>query len=279
MAGRMRFVNQFDRAWHWERDRARIVWWFLIATVVAYVVQTVAWNAGGGRWLLRELALSRAGIRSGRIWQPFTYPFLHGGIGHLLMNMIALALLGPDVAQTLGRFRFAILYIGSGVLGGLGYVLIDRHPCLGASGAVFGVMAAFATLYPRRPMMLLLLPFFTLPAWAMVLGIMLLELLYLMQGFQGGVAHSAHLAGAVAGAVYARTVTHPAGGLGDAIREWWGGGRRRGASAADFGANGPAADDIDRILDKVAREGLDSLTRRERELLDTASRRLRGWER
>ncbi len=274
-------VNQFDRAWYWERDRAWIVWWILVATVAAYVVQTVVWSSGGGGWVVRELALSRTGIRNGRVWQLFTYQLLHGGLGHLAMNMLALALLGPEVAQTLGPTRFAVLYVGSGLLGGLGYVLLDRHPCLGASGAVFGVMAAFATLYPRRPMTLLLLPFFTLPAWLMVLGIILLELLYLIQGFQGGVAHAAHLAGAVAGAVYARTVMRsPGGGLRDTLREWWERVRRSAARESwDRDPDAPPAEEIDRILDKVARGGLDALTRRERELLDAASRRLRGWER
>ncbi|MCX7819664.1 MAG: rhomboid family intramembrane serine protease [Kiritimatiellae bacterium] len=266
-------MSEFDRAWNWERDRGRIVWAIVGATVAAYLAQLFAWRAGGAAWILRELALSRGGVQSGRLWQFATYQLLHGSPGHLLMNMIGLALLGPEVARALGPGRFAALYAGSGVLGGLGYVLLDRHPCLGASGAVFGVMAAFATLHPRRPMMLLLLPFFTLPAWLMVLGVMLLELVYLVEGFQGGVAHSAHLAGALAGAVYTRTVVGGTWGIGDGLRRW---GRRwehpRGCSDA-------GSEDVDRILDKVARGGLRALTRRERELLEAASRRLRGWER
>lgn len=274
-------VNQFDRAWNWEfrRDR-KLVLWLAGITIAAFVAQIFASGSGGHGWIVRSLALSAAGVQRGRVWQLLTYMLLHGGVGHLLMNMLGLILLGPEVERRLGAFHFVALYIGSGVLGGLGYILIDpRHPCMGASGAVFGVMAAFAALFPRRPMMLVFLPFFTLPAWLMVTGILLIELGYLVQGSFGGIAHSAHLAGAVAGAVYARIAGAGAGG---AAAAWFERirfamrSRRRSAALRDAGADDA---ETDRILDKIARQGLASLTPTERRRLEAASRRLRRWER
>ncbi len=266
-------MSQFDRAWYWEsRHGSRAVLGTLLITCAMFVAQVFLHASGRGGWMIRALALSADGIRHGRIWQVVTYLLLHGGFGHLLMNMVGLAMLGPEVERRLGTVHFVALYLGSGVLGGIGYLLIEpRFPCVGASGSVFGVMAAFAALYPRRPMMLVFLPFFSLPAWLMVLAIVALELGYLAQGVQGGIAHAAHLAGAAAGIVYARTATGALDGLNPL---------RRLAAARPRRA-GPPADGraLDELLDKISRSGLHSLTPAERRRLEEASRRLRGWER
>jgi hypothetical protein len=110
-------------------------------------------------WLLRLdglyalLALSYNGLFRGMIWQPVTYMFLHGGFMHLLFNMFTLFFLGPETERAMGSRHFLAMYLLSGVLGGLGWIWLSPHShalCVGASGAIYGVLAAFATLYPRR---------------------------------------------------------------------------------------------------------------------------------
>ncbi len=121
-------------------------------------------------WLLRLdglydlFALSFDGIRRHYYWQPITYMFLHGGFTHLLFNMFTLYFLGPETERSMGSRHFLALYLLSGLLGGLGWIWLSPHPyaaCVGASGAIFGILAAFATLYPRRRLTLLI--FFIFP--------------------------------------------------------------------------------------------------------------------
>ena len=135
----------------------------LLATIGAALLQWfVDYRTGG---LFSGLfGLSRTTLLHGEIWRLATYMFLHGGFWHLLLNMLPLAFFGRDVEERFGTPRFALLYFGSGMLGGLGWVLISgtgSELCIGASGAVFGVIGAFAAAFPDRQIMLLL--FFVLP--------------------------------------------------------------------------------------------------------------------
>ena len=85
-----------------------------------------------------------------RPWTVITYMFLHGGFGHILFNMLALFFFGPRVESRLGSRRFATLYFVSGIMGAVLSIFFAPHvPIIGASGAVFGVMLAFARFWPR----------------------------------------------------------------------------------------------------------------------------------
>lgn len=249
--------------------------WILIVTSAVYVAQLLFSRSATVSVLLWHLALTREALLHGMVWQLATYMLLHGGTGHLLMNMFGVWMLGPEVERRLGTAHFLTLYAVCGVLGGVGYVLLQPgHPCVGASAAVFGVMAAFATLFPRQPLSLFGLPFLTFEAWKMVLGIVVIEWIYLVTEMVGGVAHSAHLAGALAGVVYARVVAYP--GLvpdyAPGLRRWWR--ERRQADAPRDTTADPA--EVDRILDKVASRGFGSLTAAERKTLEQASRERRA---
>lgn len=167
------------------------------------------------------------------------------------------------------------MYLLSGVLGGLGWIWLSPQPhalCVGASGAIYGVLAAFATLYPRRRLTLLVFFIFpvTLMAWQLVAGLALVEFMLAGRDQASGIAHTAHLAGAFAGFLYIDQLfesTH--------LRRLWG--RLR-----DYVAQRPAAPraappppdqaEVDRILDKISAQGIQSLTRAERQTLHRASR-------
>lgn len=220
------------------------------------------------------LALSWYGLSHGWVWQLITYMFLHASGGHLLMNMLGLWMLGPMLEHRMGTRAFLVLYFLSGILGGVGFVLIDPAvSCVGASGAVFGILGAFAALFPHQPMTLLFFPIASLPAWQMVLMFGIVELLYLGGG-AGGIAHSAHLAGGLAGYVLAR---FSARGVGGWPRTWsWRGKRapRDERSEAEFRRDEEAI--VNGILDKISQEGPQSLTQRERAILERASRERGG---
>jgi membrane associated rhomboid family serine protease len=141
-----------------------------------------------------------------------TSMFLHGGWFHLLGNMWFLWIFGNNVEDSMGRGRFVVFYLASGLLAAAAQMAAQPGsaiPMVGASGAISGVMGAYLVLYPRvRVHMLLFLGFFvttfTVPAYFMLIYWMLLQALgtaATMGAEGGGVAYMAHLGGFVAGVV------------------------------------------------------------------------------
>ncbi len=246
----------------------------LIWTIALFVVQVIVDRAGNTFTLL--FGLSSAIYRHGYVWQIFTYMFLHGHIWHLLLNMLMLFFLGPETERTIGTRHFLMLYFLSGILGGLGWLMLAQGGiCIGASGAVLGVLAAFAALFPNRLITVLL--FFVLPitirAWVLVAVLVAIELLYVVSHFEDGIAHTAHVAGVAAGYIYALTVFR-----GFRIRLF----SRRARAPRGWrvlrgdDVQSVPSSEIDRILDKIANEGMGSLTRKERAILERASLERRG---
>lgn len=242
----------------------------LIVCGVVYPLQLLADHLTGGLFSYLFELRAEAVLR-GQVWQLFSYIFLHGGVLHLLLNMLGLFFFGREMEQTLGTRRFLMLFFGCGALAGAGWMLITRTPdahCVGASGAVFGIMGAFAAMFPYRRVTLLL--FFVLPvtvtARMMALGLGLVTI-WAMFSHDGEIAHSAHLAGGVAGYVYGR--------LRAAGRGWRPGIFRRSPRLRVLPEeeDAPSREDVDRILEKIREHGISSLTRGERDALERASRR------
>lgn len=254
---------------------------FLSLMIGVYIVELLI--PAARTFLYAWFALSTRGLKAGFLWQPVTYLFIHGGLLHIILNGLVLYFIGPTTERSIGTRQFVILFLLSGVLGGLGWALMtgsERTFCIGASGAVFGVLGAFAALYPNAPLTVLL--FFmvpvTLPAWIWALIFAGSELIAMLRPETGGIAYAAHLAGGLAGYVYTSVVFCE----GEPFRTWF----RRMAWRAKLGKSGfgqdsagPDAAEVDRLLDKVAREGLNSLTPAEREMLERAAeeRRRRGY--
>ena len=138
-------------------------------------------------------------------WQLVTYSFLHGGLWHISFNMLALWMFGGPVENALGPRRYTFYYFAC-VLGAafaqLATVAVfspqDFYPTLGASGGIFGLLLAFAVLYPQAKVFFFLIPI-PIPARIAVVGYMVLELYLGVTGTEAGVAHFAHLGGAVVG--------------------------------------------------------------------------------
>ena len=261
--------------------------WMLKANVLAFLVTLVgdALQSPLLQWLYSNrnpmapsvLALHPQALLSGCVWQAVTYMFLHRNWLHLLFNMLALWFMGPETERRMGTWHFLAMYLLSGVLGGRGWAWLtgwnSRATCVGASGAVYGVLAAFATLYPNRRLTVFLLIFpITAEAWKIVLGLALVQYLLVTGGSNSNIAYTAHLAGAFAGFLYVdqlfenRTLRGWLGRL--TGMKGWSWPRRR--SRKEEEAPDPA--EVERILEKISREGIGSLTRSERETLQRASR-------
>ncbi len=164
------------------------------------------------------LGLTPAAVfEAGWIWQAGTYMFLHADVFHLLFNMLALWMFGVELERLWGTPFFARFYAVCGLAAALttlaGGLMSDRlylATTIGASGAVYGVLAAYAVYYPHRPIYLYFL--FPIPARVFVAIIGAIVFLSSISDTRGGVAHAAHLGGLVAGYLY---LQHRRGGLHD----------------------------------------------------------------
>ena len=223
----------------------------LILNIGAYIIEHHL-----GYPLSTSFALRSDWWSTGSIWQLVSYQFIHQGIAHLLSNMLGLYFLGPETERTLGTNRFFILYFLSGILGGLGWSLLSPAGifCIGASGAVFGILGAYAALYPNRELILIIMPFKPIKAWIFVLFLGAYELMHTLGGPGGAVANAAHLGGGIAGYIYATVIGRP-----DIMKKI-----RKRMTAAPQPVD---RNEINRILDKASSEGLHRLTPRERTLL------------
>jgi rhomboid family protein len=214
-----------------------------------------------------------------RPWTPFTYMFVHAGVGHILFNMLSLYFFGPMLEARLGSRHFIGLYLTSGLAGALlslvgswAGTFPSVAPIVGASGAVYGVMVAFARFWPRTR--ILVYGIFPVEAWFLILIMLLLTLLGTSGFGDQGVAHFAHLGGAVAGFLYlriaelrspaarfrARAKPSPKPHSESDVERW-----KRINRDAMHPVN---REELDRLMAKIAQGGVASLSPDERLFLD-----------
>ncbi|MFP4564727.1 MAG: rhomboid family intramembrane serine protease [Spirochaetia bacterium] len=144
--------------------------------------------------------------RQGYIWQVFTYMFAHANLSHILFNMLGLFFFGVQIERHMGSSEFLLYYLGTGTLAGLFslvvYLLTGQYQVwlLGASGAIFAVLLAFATYFPQARIFLFgIIP---IRAPVLVIGYTLIELFSQFFSARSGVAHLTHLAGFGFGYLY-----------------------------------------------------------------------------
>lgn len=221
-------------------------------------------------------------------WSPITYMFVHGSFLHVFFNMVILFFFGPPIERAWGGREFIKFYVVCGVGAALTSFLLIRivgsPTVVGASGALYGVMLAFALKWPNTPVLLwFILPVKVKYLVAFMVFMDLWATLNAGRGAGGGVATWAHLGGAATAWIYLR--------YGDRIEKRL---RRmsprrarldvrtggREASGRDASrrrpADGDSLDEVDRILDKIRDSGIDSLSPKEKAFLDDMSRRYRG---
>jgi membrane associated rhomboid family serine protease len=246
----------------------------IVANVVLYFLATLSPR------IVDQFALVPAELLV-RPWTAITSMFMHGSPGHLFWNMLALFFFGPRVESRLGDRHFLGLYFASGIMGGVLSLFSPHVPIIGASGAIFGVMLAYAIFWPRDQILL----WFVLPVPAFVL-IAIMTVMNLLPAIstigQGdGIAHFAHLGGFLGGYLYLKWIQlrsparsfraratplppKPRISTGTADLQRWSRIPRDKMHEVN-------REEVDRILDKISAKGIASLTAGEREVLDRFS--------
>jgi len=186
----------------------RLLIFLNICAFVAEVLSNGALAIECALWPLRTGSGPDAGM-SFAPWQLITYGFLHASLPHLAFNMLGLLIFGREVEPRLGSGRMLAIYLTSQVSAGLtqlfvtGFVTPSHSPTLGASGAVFGLLFAYARLFPRR-IVVLLFPPVPMPAWLFATLYAVLELSLGLANSHTGIAHFAHLGGMAGSALLLR---------------------------------------------------------------------------
>jgi membrane associated rhomboid family serine protease len=157
----------------------------------------------GNELVLWPIGSSDFGAPGFMPWQLVTYSLFHGGVGHLFVNMLGLIMFAGDVERVWGQNRFLTYYFVCVVTAGLTQLLLAAathsvYPTLGASGGIFGILLAFAMMFPRR-IVIPMFPPIPMPAWLFVTLYGLVELFEGVSGTNAGVAHFAHLGGMLGG--------------------------------------------------------------------------------
>ena len=137
------------------------------------------------------------------LWQLFTYIFLHGGVTHILFNLLALWMFGGELESYWGSKKFLRFFFFCGIGAGICTVVFSSRqfiPVIGASGAIYGMLLAYGWLFPNRLIYIYFL--FPIPAKYMVIIFGLIELFSSAEGTGGGVAHLTHLGGLLFGLLY-----------------------------------------------------------------------------
>ncbi len=132
-----------------------------------------------------------------------TSSFLHGGVAHLLLNMLTLFFFGPEVERILGKLGFLLVYFGAIITSGVVSLKVNRnnpdYASVGASDAVSGVLLSFCCFYPLQPLYIMFIP---IPIPAILYGVLFMAIsAQLMERSNRVIAHEGHLGGALAGVV------------------------------------------------------------------------------
>lgn len=248
----------------------------IVANAIVFLLQITVFDNGG----LRSLAFIPALIAR-QPWTALTYMFLHGGLLHLVFNMLVLFFFGSAVEEKLGA-RYPLYYAVCGVGGAaLSFVFAPLAPIVGASAAVYGIALAFAFFWPDNEIMVFPLPIPIKVKW--LVGFLAVSSLFLgVLGSSDGVAHFAHLGGFLAGAIYlywTRATRSSVAGyapkpppeilIHPTVRAV----KKRPRKATKW-HDEKQYRDVDRVLDKISATGIDSLTKEELKILDESSKHM-----
>jgi membrane associated rhomboid family serine protease len=203
-----------------------------------------------------------------QLWRPITYQFLHGGIGHIFVNMLVLYFFGPVLERLWGSKKFLIFYLVCGAMGGLFFPLLVHVGWLrmgqlvGASGSILGMLAAAAILFPN--MRVFVWGIFPVKITILALIFAGISIVAVLRPdlYENAGGQAAHLAGMAAGAVYVLSESRLAKLK---LRIHSGRWEKKMAAQQNFQIQ------VDRILQKVHQSGIHSLTSKEKKILKKAT--------
>jgi len=240
----------------------------MIACLTVFVLQAAAgdFRGGGGlsNWLGLDFRNARAFVQP---WRWVTYQYVHGDALHVFINIIFIYFLVPPLERLWGGARTLAFYtaggVAAGVLAGVIHALMPFGLLVGASGAIFSMLGAMALLFPEMQ----ILVFFVIPMSIRLLALLLGLLWFLVTISRGDAGDAAHLGGLVFGFL--------APMYGRGLIERWGDRAKQWKQTREVQAEQDEQATIDRILQKVHQQGMNSLTRTERNTLKRATERQR----
>jgi membrane associated rhomboid family serine protease len=180
----------------------------LIVYVAIFIIQQAVDQFMGGH-IRSWFALIPVEVLSGRIWQVFTYSFLHSDVMHLVLNMLILCFVGGEIEAMWGRRKFLTFYFFCATMAGLVYLLIQlliwnpmylSLPMVGASGGMYGLLVAYAVIFADRELLFMMM--FPMKARQFILILAGVEFLQALFSGQGGLGAFAHLSGMGAGLLF-----------------------------------------------------------------------------
>ena len=282
---------------------APVTKWLLISNIVIFVIDLMLRPQaphGAPSWYYEPSMLGRLGefsidtaIQGGQVWRFLTFQFLHANLMHVLFNMWGIYLFGPLLERWFRSKPFAVFYLLTGVAGALFYALLIVLPgflpdgmlgarLVGASAGVFGILVGVAVISPEGQVRLLFPPI-PMKMRTFALVFLAIEVFIVLSNGGNAGGSAGHLGGALAGFLLMKI--GPArmwlAGLGSGVKRVpkkmpRGPGKKKFPDYASKLRPSSAVteedeSEVDRILDKISREGLQSLTDAERELLKRAS--------
>ncbi len=181
-----------------ERIVPFVTWILIGVNVLVFILEVY------NPWIVDRFSFVPARFFEGRnIETIITHMFLHGSILHLVANMYFLWVFCDDLENVYGHVYFILFYIASGIGAALIYALLSPYPdigCIGASGAVFGAMAAYIVFFPNRRLIIIMrYGYVKVKAWKFAVFYAAVETLFVILRIVDGIAHTAHVGGFMAG--------------------------------------------------------------------------------
>ncbi|MEG1258092.1 MAG: rhomboid family intramembrane serine protease [Akkermansia sp.] len=261
------------------RDRALVVHWLIALNGLVFLIGFFTNNHHQISWLDAYGAFGAFAVfDQGEWWRLITYQFLHANLGHIAFNMIGLWVFGPVVESAFGHWRFLLYYLVCGVAATLFYTLLGSFglfnelwqmtPLIGASGSIYGVIAACAVLFPDARIQLIFPPI-NLSMRNFAIGVLIVSIVIISFNWHNAGGEAGHLGGMLMGFLIM---------VGIEIKRWLKSKsghqplRLHGSRGDKSPPNRPSAEEVDAILSKISKQGLDSLTMNERNVLKNASR-------
>lgn len=238
-----------------------------------------------------------------QVWQLITYQFMHGGFSHILFNMFALWMFGSSIEDVFGSKKFLIFYLLAGVSAGLLHLFVSpllggsSAVTIGASGSVYGVLIAYAMFFPDN--YIVSIPLFIPIKAKYLVGIyIVMEFLFTVNSVSSGIAHLAHLGGALFAFLYIMFDKNSYAPLKNVFKKsyYYKSNPKRDIFINPFNRTSQTDDDvqdanyydithkedseinqaeIDKILDKISQSGYQNLTDHEKKILFQASKKMK----
>lgn len=253
-----------------------VVKWLLIVNIAVYFMDLF----NGHRMRVFGAYAIESALMEFRVWEFLTFQFLHGSVGHLLFNMVALFFFGPYMERWWGARKFLWFYLLCGCAGAVFFTVLTlanilpsgiQTGLIGASAGIYGILIGVGVIAPAMRVALLFPPI-ELSMRQLAIALMVISTAVILLGIGGNEGGEAgHLGGAILGYFLVRRpgLLGSGGPAAPPRRKMAHAPKLRPRSTAFHDAD----DEVNRILDKISREGFQSLSAEERDILQQASQR------